>query len=299
MNEDRPLSAAHKDSGQHLTWLDKLGQALLKEPKDREQLTELLRTAQHRNLLDADALAMIEGVLGVSEMQVRDVMLPRTQMVVINYDVPPEEFIPIVIESAHSRFPVIGDNRDEVVGILLAKDLLAYFANQDKQTFNIRDILRPVVFIPESKRLNVLLKEFRANRNHMAIVVDEYGGIAGLITIEDVLEQIVGDIIDEHDSEDDAWIVRHSDSHYTAKALTPIDDFNEMFSTNLSSDDFDTIGGLLTHEFGRVPKRGEVVSFENFQFKVLRADSRRILLLQIILNDKDNEASESQPADVA
>ncbi|MGD8884008.1 MAG: transporter associated domain-containing protein, partial [Gammaproteobacteria bacterium] len=204
-----------------------------------------------------------------------------------NHDESLEQFLPLIIESAHSRFPVIGDNRDEVIGILLAKDLLPHFVQKDNKPFNIRDLLRPAVFIPESKRLNVLLRDFRANRNHMAIVVDEYGGVAGLVTIEDVLEQIVGDIEDEHDIEDDLFIIKHSDSRYTAKALTPIDEFNEMFSVNFPEGEFDTIGGLLIHEFGRMPKRGEVVTIDGFRFKVLRADSRRIYLLQITLVGDD------------
>jgi magnesium and cobalt transporter len=300
MNGDRSRIAATRDGGQQrVTWLDKLGQALLKEPKDREQLTEQLRAAQQRNLLDTDALSMIEGVLEVSEMQVRDIMIPRAQMVVVNYDVAPEDFLPIIVESAHSRFPVIGDNRDEVVGILLAKDLLTYFADKEREGFNIRDILRPAVFIPESKRLNVLLREFRASRNHMAIVVDEYGGIAGLVTIEDVLEQIVGDIEDEHDFEEDIYIIKHSDTRYTAKALTPIEEFNETFGTHFNDDEFDTIGGLLTQAFGRVPKRGESTTIDHFQFKVLRADSRRILLLQVTLLEQGEQETEPRSAGVA
>jgi magnesium and cobalt transporter len=281
MNEGRSRHAASSDEGQQRNWFEMLSQALLREPKDRSELTRLLRDAQQRNLLDYDALSMIEGVLEVSEMQVRDVMVPRTQMAVININDTPEQFLPIIIESAHSRFPVIGDNRDEVLGILLAKDLLPYFAQKDQQEFNIRDQLRPAVFIPESKRLNVLLRDFRANRNHMAIVVDEYGGIAGLITIEDVLEQIVGDIEDEHDFDEDTFIVKHSDKRYTVKALTPIDQFNEQFAVNFPEDEFDTIGGLLIQKFGRLPKRGEITTIEGLRFKVLRADSRRIYLLQV------------------
>ena len=222
MNEGRSRRAASRDGGQQRNWFEILSQALTREPKDRIELTRLLRDAQQRNLLDFDALSMIEGVLEVSEMQVRDVMIPRTQMVVINIEDTPEQILPLIVESAHSRFPVIGDNRDEVLGILLAKDLLPYFVKKEQQTLNIRDLLRPAVFIPESKRLNVLLRDFRANRNHMAIVVDEYGGIAGLVTIEDVLEQIVGDIEDEHDIEEDMFIIKHSDTRYTVKALTPI-----------------------------------------------------------------------------
>jgi len=299
MNEDQSRSAASREGGQSSSWLERLSQALLIEPKDREQLTTLLRNAQQRNLLDADALSMIEGVLEVSEMQARDIMIPRSQMVVVREDVSPDEYLPVIIDSAHSRFPVIGDSRDEVVGILLAKDLLSYYAKTDRENFNIRDILRPAVFIPESKRLNVLLKEFRSNRNHMAIVVDEYGGIAGLVTIEDVLEQIVGEIEDEHDFEEDLYIVKHSDKRYTAKALTPIEDFNAEFNAEFSDEEFDTIGGLLINKFGHVPSRGEETTIGRFKFKVLRADSRRIHLLQVILLDHSEIAEEQLPADIA
>jgi len=278
---------------------DKLLQAFLFEPKNRDQLADQLRVAQKQGLLDADALSMIEGVLEVAEMQVRDIMIPRVQMVCVNYDVAPEDFIPLMIESAHSRFPVIGDNQDEVVGILLAKDLLTYFANKEKQNFNIRDVLRPSIFVPESKRLNVLLKEFRENRNHMAIVVDEYGGVAGLVTIEDVLEQIVGEIEDEHDVDDNLYIVKHRENRYTIKAFTPIEDFNEEFSVHFSSDEFDTIGGLLTHKFGRMPKRGEVMNLENFRFKILRADGRRIYLMQMSIVEEQQDDNDSRSADVA
>ena len=263
------------------SWLERLSFALLGEPKDREQLVELLRDAQQRELLDPEALTMIEGVLQVAEMQVRDIMVPRAQMAVVERDATLDKILPTVIESAHSRFPVIGDNRDEVVGILLAKDLLAYYGQDNAKNFNVRDILRPAVFIPESKRLNVLLKEFRASRNHMAIVVDEYGGVAGLVTIEDVLEQIVGEIIDEHDIEEDAYIMKHNDNVYAVKALTPIEEFNHYFFAEFSDDEFDTIGGLVMHRFGRLPRRGEVISIDRFRFKVLNADSRRIHLLQV------------------
>jgi len=263
------------------SWLERLSFALLGEPKDREQLVELIRDAQQRELLDPEALTMIEGVLQVAEMQVRDIMVPRAQMAVVERDAVLETILPVVIESAHSRFPVIGDNRDEVVGILLAKDLLAYCGQERGTDFNVRDILRPAVFIPESKRLNVLLKEFRASRNHMAIVVDEYGGVAGLVTIEDVLEQIVGEIVDEHDIEEDAYIKKHNDNVYAVKALAPIEEFNDYFLSDFSDDEFDTIGGLVMHRFGRLPRRGEVISIDRFRFKVLNADSRRIHLLQV------------------
>jgi len=243
-----------------------------------------LRDAQQRRLLDSDALAMIEGVLQVSEMQVRDIMVPRAQMVVIEHDVGLQNILPIITESEHSRFPVIVESRDEVIGILLAKDLLSYFVPGRDVAFNVRDILRPAVFIPEGKRLNVLLKEFRANRNHMAIVVDEYGGVAGLVTIEDVLEQIVGEIEDEHDIDEDAFIKKHSESNYTVKALTPIDDFNNYFDSAFSDAEFDTIGGLVVHGFSRVPRRGETVTIDSFRFKVLHADNRRVHLLQVSMH---------------
>ena len=252
----------------------------MREPKDREQLVELLRDAQQRNLLDADALAMIESVMQVSEMQVRDIMIPRAQMAVVSRDLSPEEILPIIVEEGHSRFPVISDSRDEVVGILLAKDLLRYRLDGGS-SFDIKDVMRPAVFIPESKRLNVLLKEFRVSRNHLAIVVDEYGGVAGMVTIEDVLEQIVGDIEDEHDIDDDIFIRKRSETSYILKALTPIEDFNEYFSADFSDEEFDTVGGLLTRAFGHMPKRGEKVTLGRFEFSVLRADTRRLHILAL------------------
>jgi magnesium and cobalt transporter len=255
-------------------WLERLSHFLLREPDDREQLVELLHASFEKSLLDADALAMIEGVLQVSETQVRDVMIPRSQMDVIDITQTPEEFIPFVIETAHSRFPVIDDDKNDIIGILLAKDLLRYYAGED---FDVRDMLRPAVFIPESKRLNVLLKEFRSNRNHIAIVVDEYGGVAGMITIEDVLEQIVGDIEDEYDfDETEDNIIRDSQGKYRVKALTEINDFNEVLGTEFSDEEFSTIGGLVVSQFGHLPKRGETVSFNNLKFTALRADSRRL-----------------------
>ena len=263
-----------------LTWLDRLGALLMREPEDREQLIELLRSSYERNLLDSDALSMIEGVLQVSEMQAREIMIPRSQMDVIDISESPDKFIPLVIQTNHSRFPVIEDNKDDVIGILLAKDLLRYYAGEEE--FDVREMLRPAVFIPESKRLNILLKDFRANRNHMAIVVDEYGGVAGLITIEDVLEQIVGDIEDEYDfdeTEDD--IIADKGGTYRVKAATEIAKFNKVFGTSFSEKDHDTVSGLLLARFGRMPKRGEQVGFDNLNFKVLRADSRRLHLLLV------------------
>ena len=255
-------------------WLERLSHFLLREPDDREQLVELLHASFEKSLLDADALAMIEGVLQVSETQVRDVMIPRSQMDVIDITQTPEEFIPFVIETAHSRFPVIDDDKNDIIGILLAKDLLRYYAGED---FDVRDMLRPAVFIPESKRLNVLLKEFRSNRNHIAIVVDEYGGVAGMITIEDVLEQIVGDIEDEYDfDETEDNIIRDTQGKYRVKALTEIADFNEVLGTEFSDEEFSTIGGLVVSQFGHLPKRGESITFNNLKFTTLRADSRRL-----------------------
>ena len=281
MSDDELEHSAPHGEKIRRSWLGRIGDKLSREPRDRDQLMELLRYAEQRQLLDPYALVMIEGVLDVSEMQVRDVMIPRAQMVIIGHDKTPEEIVPIVVESAHSRFPVIGENKDEVIGILLAKDLLTHFAAPGESEFNLRDVLRPAVFIPESKRLNMLLREFRTSRNHMAIVVDEYGGVAGLVTIEDVLEEIVGEIEDEHDIDDDANIVKISDARFTIKGITPIEDFNLEAGAGFSDDEFDTVGGLVTNEFGRVPKRGESITFGLFQFKVLRADNRRIQLLQV------------------
>jgi magnesium and cobalt transporter len=259
--------------------LERLSSLLLREPEDRDQLIGLLHSAFERRLLDAEALSMIEGVLQVSETQVRDVMIPRSQMDMIDVTESPEKFIPFVIETAHSRFPVFEDNRDNVVGILLAKDLLRFYAEEE---FNVREMLRPAVFVPEAKRLNVLLKEFRANRNHIAIVVDEYGGVSGLVTIEDVIEQIVGDIEDEYDfdeTEDNILVDRSG--RYRVKAVTEIADFNNHFQTAFSDEDYDTVGGLVVGRFGRLPKRGESIVIEGFSFQVLRADSRKVHALLV------------------
>jgi magnesium and cobalt transporter len=209
-------------------------------------------------------------------------MVARSQMTTVARDAPPEHILPVVVESGHSRFPVIGDDRDAVVGILLAKDLLRYFVEAKGAEFDIREVLRPAVFVPESKRLNVLLQEFRKNRHHMAIVVDEYGGVAGLVTIEDVIEQIVGDIADEYDIEDDQPIRREADHQYTVRALTRVDDFNRYFGSSLSEDEFDTIGGVIAHAFGRVPRRGDLTRIGELEFRVLRADGRRIDLLRVV-----------------
>ncbi len=265
--------------------LERISHWLMREPEDREQLIELLHGAYENNLMDADALAMIEGVLQVSEMRVGEIMVPRAQMDVIDINDAPEVFIPHLIETAHSRFPVMDKGRDDIIGILLAKDLLRHYAEDDA---DIRGMLRPAVFIPESKRLNVLLKEFRSNRNHIAIVVDEYGGVAGLVTIEDVLEQIVGDIEDEFDfDETEDNIVREQEGTFRVKACTEIEDFNETLGVNFSDEEFDTVGGLVISRFGHVPKRGEWVSLEGMNFTVLRADSRRLHTLRVMRHEVD------------
>ena len=273
MSDERP--------GPSGSWLRRLVESLTGEPRDLEQLNEVLEDARDRGLIDADVLEMLEGVLEVSEIQVRDVMVPRSQMVVVRRDDSPEQILPVVIESGHSRFPVVGEDRDEVAGILLAKDLLRYFALEERSQFDIRECLRPAVFIPESKRLNVLLREFRVSHNHMAIVVDEYGGVSGLLTIEDVLEQIVGEIGDEYDVDEGEGIRKEGERAYTVPALTRIDEFNAAFGTRFSDEEFDTIGGLVLHELGRMPRRGEAIEIGGLELKVLRADRRRIETLRV------------------
>ena len=273
MSEERP-----RPSG---SWLRRLLESLAGEPQDLEELSEVLTDARERGLIDTDVFAMLEGVLQVSEIQVRDVMVPRSQMVVIQRDEPPERILPVVVESGHSRFPVIGEDRDEVVGILLAKDLLRYFAEGGEGQFDIRECVRPAVFIPESKRLNVLLKEFRVSHNHMAIVVDEYGGVSGLLTIEDVLEQIVGDIGDEYDVDEGEGIRKEAERIFAVPALTRIEEFNGTFGTRFSDEEFDTIGGLVLHELGRMPRRGEAIEIGGLELKVVRADRRRIETLRV------------------
>ena len=266
------------------SWIGRLTRGLTgerDEPRDRPALVRILRDAERRNVVGLDALAMIEGALAVGDMQVRDIMVPRAQMVVIDADQQPEEFVGAVVESGHSRFPVIGDNRDEVVGILFAKDLLAHFARNGNGRFGLEDAMRPVVYIPESKRLDVLLREFKANRNHMAIVVDEYGGVSGLVTIEDVLEQIVGEIDDEHDTGDERLIKAHSNGEFTVKARTPIEDFNEYFKSDFDDEETDTIGGVVVRAFARLPSRPEQITLEGFRFTVVRADKRRVHLLRV------------------
>jgi magnesium and cobalt transporter len=264
--------------------LKRLSSYLVRSPEDRTELLAVLRHAQQQDLIDADALSMIEGVMQVSELSARDLMVPRSQMDVINIALSASEYLPTVIEAGHSRFPVVEDNRDKVIGIVHAKDLLRLVADPD---LDLRPLMRPAVFIPEAKRLNVLLRDFRINRNHMAIVVDEYGGVAGMITIEDVLEQIVGDIEDEFDfdEESDNIVVSEGAStqgKFRVKAATPIAQFNESFGTQFSDAEFDTLGGLITEQLGRVPRRGDHVMLSGLRFDVIRADARQAQLFQVI-----------------
>ncbi len=261
------------------SWLKRISQILLREPKNKKQFLSFLRKALHRKLLNTQAFAMIEGVLHVSEMEASEIMVPRSQMVSLKKDMTLEEVLPIIIDSSYARLPVTSDTKDEVVGILHAKDLLLYYTNAAK--FSLKEIIRPAVFIPESKRLDLLLNEFKANRNHMAIVVDEYGSVTGLVTIEDVLEQIVGEIEDEHDVDEAVTIQKHTKNNYSVQALTPISEFNDYFNTHFSDEEFDTIGGLVLQGFGHLPARGETVVIQNIEFTVLRANDRRIRLLGV------------------
>ena len=251
------------------------------ELQDREAIAALLRDCRGRGVLESDEVTMLQGVLEVAETKVRDIMVPRSHMVVVEQEADPEELLAAILESGHSRFPVIGDDRDEVVGVLLAKDLLRYFVERKPQSLDLTKLLRPAVFIPESKRLDTLLREFRESRNHMAIVVDEYGGVAGLATIEDVLEQIVGDIDDEHDLEEDDFIQEQGEGVYIVRALTRIEDFNEHFGVELDDEDYDTVGGLVIHELGRLPRRGERLEVGGFRFKIQRADRRRVETVEV------------------
>ena len=273
-----------KDPNATGRWLKRLTQSFVQEPQDREELLTVLRAAGDRGLLDTEALTMLEGVLDVADLQVRDIMVPRIQMVVVHRDDPASRILPMVIESGHSRFPVMDEDRDSIVGILLAKDLLRLCEGAARtERFDIREYMRQAVFVPESKRLNVLLKEFRRNRNHMAIVVDEYGGVSGLVTIEDVIEQIVGDIDDEFDVEDDQNIRKETERQFTVRGVTRIDEFNEYFGANLSEEEgFDTVAGLLMKQFGKLPRRGESASIDGFEFRVMRADRRRIDTLRVL-----------------
>ena len=271
---------------QSKSWLEKLSMAFINEPTSRDELISLLRSAQQRELLDDEALSIIEGAMTVSKMKTREIMVPRSQVVFVQLDMTPEEFLPLIIDSGHSRFPVLDDGPDKVVGILMAKDLLPLALNRNRIRFNIRDILRNCTAIPESKPVDVLLQDFREKRNHIAVVYDEYANISGIVTIEDVLEQIIGDIEDEYDIHEDDFIKQHTDGSYTVKALTPIEDFNEHFGCHFSDRYVDTVGGVVLGQFGHLPKRDETVVVDGFNFKVLNADSRRIHLLELVLTDE-------------
>ena len=293
--QELSTSAKSFDAKPHRSLFERLTALIAPEPENRTELLEILQDAHERNLIDADALSMIEGVFQVSDLSARDIMVPRSQMDAVDIAKPIEEWLPMVLETAHSRFPAVEGERDKVIGILLAKDLLRYYA---EDSFDVRDMLRPAVFIPESKRLNVLLRDFRANRNHMAVVVDEYGGVAGLITIEDVLEQIVGDIEDEYDFDevDDNILAIKDGSHgsrWRIKALTEIEQFNETLATNFSDEDVDTIGGLVANHLGRVPRKGDAFDIDGVRFEVLRADARQVhvLLVEKLLELPADETS--------
>lgn len=264
-------------------WLERIGQIFSGDPSNRGELVDLMRSMRERDVIDTDTLGIIEGAIQVADMQVREIMIPRAQMISIRASSTPREFLPTIIECAHSRFPVLGDDPDEVIGILLAKDLLPLVLEPARmERFSIKDHTRQALIIPESKRLDSLLRDFRVSRNHMAVVVNEYGGVAGLVTIEDVLEQIVGEIEDEHDIEEDDYLIKDLDNdEYTVKALTPVEEFNEHFDTRLSDEEFDTIGGLVMQAFGRLPGRNESVQIDGFRFTVLSADGRTIRLLQV------------------
>ncbi len=288
---------SHSDNGSaRKNWLERLGHMFHGEPKDRSELVNVIQDAEERDVIDEDTKEMIEGVLEISELRVRDIMIPRSQMVTIRRNQPVESFLPIIIESAHSRFPVINEDKDHVDGILLAKDLLPFGFGQSDEPFDFDKVKRPAVVVPESKRVDRLLKEFQQQRYHMAIVVDEFGGVSGLVTIEDILELIVGDIEDEYDEAEieQELIRRISKSVCAVNALTPIEEFNSFFGTDFNDDEVDTIGGLVMHAFGHLPKKGESVLLDGFSFKVVHADRRRLLQLQVrIPATQDNNESNS------
>ena len=274
MSDDRTGQASK-------SWLERITQAFAHEPRSREELLEILREAHGNQLLDTEALTIVEGAIEVADLQARDIMVPRSQIISIRADETPCQFLPSIIESGHSRYPVTGEHLDEVLGILLAKDLLPLILRDDCKDFDLRSVLRPAVFVPESKRLNVLLREFRANRHHMAVVIDEYGGVAGLITIEDVLEQIVGEIEDEYDVDEESQIKALPSGEFNVQALTPVEDFNERFNAGFSEDEFDTVAGVVMNAFGRLPRRGDECEIGGFHFRVLNADGRRLHLLRV------------------
>lgn len=281
MTEDQ--SRKDSDQDNQKTWLSKLANLFTDEPQNRDDLIHILHEAYHNHLVDIDALNMMKGALKVSELQVRQVMVPRAQMVVIPQTSDIEDILPIIVESGHSRFPVVGEDKDELEGILLAKDVLKSFV-KDEDDFNLRQIIRPAVVIPESKQVNILLNEFRTTRNHMAIIIDEYGGVAGLVTIEDILEEIVGEIDDEYDNQEDPYVMKVSDQLYRINALTTITEFNDLFKFDFDDTEYDTIGGLVASEAGRLPETGELIEVADLTFKVIKADKRRIEFVELDLS---------------
>ena len=267
--------------GEDRSWLEKITDMFSSDPKTRKDLLEVLEIARENDVIDKEALGIIEGAMDVSDKQVRDILIPAAKMVVVSAEEPASQFMPKIIKSAHSRFPVIGENKDDVLGVLLAKDLLPHVLKNPGEAISIEELIRPVTFVPESKRLNVLLREFRENRNHMAIVLDEYGDVEGLVTIEDVLEEIVGEIEDEHDTQGDSFIRKLTENDYLVKALTPIESFNRQFKASFDESEFDTIGGILMQKFGHLPKRNETTTIDSFRFRVINADTRQVHLLRM------------------
>ncbi|WP_394204635.1 CNNM family magnesium/cobalt transport protein CorC [Shewanella waksmanii] len=292
MSDDIPPSTNAQKKG----WLEKVSQLFQGEPQSRDELVEVIHDAEQREVITEDTREMIKGVLEVSDLRVRDIMIPRAQIVALKIDNTVEELISTVISSAHSRFPVVNEDKDHIEGILLAKDLIQYGFKDTDEPFELSQVIRPAVVVPESKRVDVLLKEFRSQRYHMAIVVDEYGGVSGLVTIEDILEEIVGDIEDEfdHDSAEETEIRKISKQVYMLKALTPIEDFNQAFNTEFSDEEFDTVGGLVSHAFGHLPARNEKITIEGIEFKVINADTRRLIQLRVKLPEVQPQETEAQ-----
>lgn len=289
MSDDNPHSS-RGSAGK--SWLERIASIFTAEPQDISDLQDIISEAQMRNLIDTDTKSMLQGVLDVSSMRARDIMIPRSQMATIDIDDDVADMLPILLENNHSRYPVVNEDKDHIEGILLVKDLLHYALNPDNTDWHLRDLLRPAVIIPESKRVDALLKEFRQKRYHMAIVVDEYGGVSGLVTIEDILEQIVGEIEDEHDDEEEHDIKKMASRVFQVSALTPLDEFNETFGTSFDEEDADTIGGIVLHAFGHMPARGESIELNGLTFKVSKANSRRLVQLQVIRAKENVEAED-------
>ncbi|GAA0557785.1 MULTISPECIES: HlyC/CorC family transporter [Rheinheimera] len=290
MSDDNPHSS-RGSAGK--SWLDRIASIFNAEPQDISDLQDIISEAQARSLIDSDTKSMLQGVLEVSNMRARDIMVPRSQMATIDIDDTVADMLPILMENNHSRYPVVNEDKDHIEGILLVKDLLQFALDPNVTDWHLRDLLRPAVIIPESKRVDALLKEFRQKRYHMAIVVDEYGGVSGLVTIEDILEQIVGEIEDEHDDEEENDIKKMASRVFQVSALTPLDEFNETFNTTFDEEDADTIGGIVLHAFGHMPARGESIELQGLTFKVSKANSRRLVQLQVIRAKEPVESEES------